>query len=66
MSDLHGGEPVFVIRAQDRLAVDAISAWIGLARAAGIFGNKLQRATDVRAEVARWQRMSRDKVKDPD
>lgn len=58
-------EPIFIIRAQDRLAPLAINAYADLLSAAGIH----EGARDIGEfayMVKQWQNANKDKVKDPD
>lgn len=47
-------EPVFVLRANDKLARFVVGVWIGLARLAGCPRHKLDRARAVRDAMQHW------------
>ena len=62
---LHDGEPVFVLRSQDVLAVPAITQYARLAVQIGEY--ELSRQVQAAAlEVAEWQAAHPDLVKVPD
>lgn len=58
------GEPVFLIRAQDKLAVEVISTYLETARQEK--ARNLGRVRDVLAKVVMWQSQNANKVKIPD
>ena len=65
-SDIPEDEPVFIIRAKDKLALRAVAAYIEIARAAGC----IQVADDIEGDVVTifetWQQENLDKMKLPD
>lgn len=62
---LHEDEPVFVIRAGDLLAPQALAAYAELARKAGL--DEHARGVEARAvQFLRWQSENRDLVRRPD
>lgn len=62
---LHHHEPVFVIRAGDLLAPQALAAYAELARKAGL--DEHARGVEARAvQFLRWQSENRDLVRRPD
>lgn len=60
-------EPVFVLRASDALAADAISAYLKMAlRHPGMDGDHITAVTHTRNVFERWQAEHEDQVKTPD
>lgn len=51
---IHEGEPFFVLRGQDRLAPDALSAWINAAEISGVDEAKIDSARGVWESMLRW------------
>lgn len=47
-------EPLFVLRAQDRLAPKVIECWVRLAAEAGVNPYKLQDARDLARKMEEW------------
>lgn len=47
-------EPVFLLRAQDALAVEAVERWAIRARAAGVNNHKVNGANAVAEEMLQW------------
>ena len=59
-------EPCFVIRAQDKLALNMVSYYWQLSSAAGQPDEFLRQVDDHYAAVAEWQRTHQDKIKAAD
>jgi hypothetical protein len=59
-------EPVFVLRAQDKVAYTAISVYQGLAREAGATRAFTEGVAEVMREFTEWREANRNKVKTPD
>ena len=59
-------EPVFVLRAQDKVAPYAVNTWTQMAHLSGASTKKQGGAHTVSAEMINWQRGNLDKVKVPD
>ena len=57
-------EPVFVIRAQDRLAIPAVRAWVLMAEILGVGEAKIGAALDELVLFHRWQDKKGSKVPD--
>jgi hypothetical protein len=57
-------EPVFILRAQDATAPDAVSLYRGLARAAGASGDHLNAIERARGILVRWQQEHGSKTPD--
>jgi hypothetical protein len=57
-------EPVFIIRAQDKLAVPTLDAYLELAEKAGVEEKFLDHLDRVRGDIRIWQRQNRTKVPD--
>lgn len=57
-------EPLFVLRAQDKLAPWVLATWINLATALGTPRAKLDEATDLLAQMNAWQTKYGCKVPD--
>jgi hypothetical protein len=55
------GEPVFVIRAQDKAAPGALTGYI--AESVRLGGANITRATDAQKRIIEWQRLHPKKVK---
>lgn len=66
MEKLHDGEPVFIIRAQDELAVEVIRHYEIVASNAGCDPSFLQGCLEARDEIQNWQVEHSDLVKRPD
>lgn len=65
LAKLHPDEPVFVIRAQDILAPQAIALYAELARKVGL--DELAQGVEARAvQVMQWQARNAKLVKSPD
>ena len=58
-------EPLFVLRAQDRLAPLAVDVYAALLRAAGL-DNQADDVEIVATEMQTWQTLNADRVKLPD
>jgi hypothetical protein len=59
-------EPIFIIRAQDDVSIEAIAKYAGLAEKAGVNPNFLSGLVDVQLQFGEWRRVNREKVKIPD
>lgn len=59
-------EPVFTIRAHDKLAEKIVRAWLMEARAAGAPAAKLSLAEEHLRAIVDWRAMNADRVKVPD
>ena len=57
-------EPVFILRAQDKLAPAVVKAWVALARIIGTKERKLSEAANLAVEMERWQQVHCPKVPD--
>lgn len=62
----HDDEPVFVLRAQDKLAIETLGAWIAAALRDGVPMEKAKAAYDHLIDIRRWQAEHPDRVKLPD
>jgi hypothetical protein len=62
----HPGEPVFIVRAQDRLAPELLRRYYTLCLAAGCDDSHLSAIDDVRRSFTAWQAEHPDLVKIPD
>lgn len=60
------GEPVFILRAQDKIAPDVIDAWLDMAAHHDAPSEKLDDAERILAEFREWQEANPGKVKVPD
>jgi hypothetical protein len=58
------GEPTFTIRAQDKLAVEAVSMYLNAAKESG--AHNLGRVKDVLDKIIMWQARNEKRVKLPD
>lgn len=58
------GEPVFIIRAQDKAAAAAVYAYIEASKTVG--GTNLGRSNDQRARIIEWQNKNPDRVRAAD
>lgn len=58
------GEPVFIIRAQDKLAIKALSHYSGLARE--VNAHNFYRTNKAIAQFEQWQQANEAKVRIPD
>jgi hypothetical protein len=47
-------EPIFVLRAQDKLAADTISHWIRYAERSGVDPEKIDEARECEAAMREW------------
>jgi hypothetical protein len=56
----------FLIKPQDKYAVDVLNLWLALARTGGVNSAKLARARAHREAMLLWQQENPDKVKVPD
>lgn len=63
MPELHEGEPCFVIRGRDPLALPAIQAYIDLANAMNHPIPVLRDLIQLSADVRYWQDKNRDKTR---
>lgn len=61
---LLNGEPVFIIRAQDRLAAGAVASYLDSAMAVG--ARNQERVAEALREIKLWQQANRNRVKLPD
>jgi len=57
-------EPVFVLRAKDRVAPLAVSTWAGMASLAGARPNKIRGAMEQADAMSQWQLKNGDKIPD--
>ena len=57
-------EPIFTLRAQDRLAPTVLQVWITLARIAGTPAPKLLEAMSCLRDMEEWQRKQGSKIPD--
>lgn len=57
--------PVFVLKAQDKLAPFTVEAYHGLCCAAGLYDQACE-VSDALEEIVAWQRRHPDRVKMPD
>lgn len=57
-------EPIFILRAQDRLAPSIVEAWADLAASLGSPHEKVREARELAESMKRWQR--RHGAKTPD
>lgn len=57
-------EPVFVLRARDALATDAIGEWIQHARFKGVNPKKITAALDDLSTMIEWQKQHGTKLPD--
>lgn len=57
-------EPIFILRAQDRLAPSVVESWADLAAALGAPFEKVREARELAESMKRWQR--RHGAKTPD
>lgn len=64
--ELHDGEPVFVLRAQDIIAPQVVELWAIMAGSVHVNQPKVNRARNVAAHMRRWQHLNQTKVKTPD
>lgn len=58
------GEPVFLIRAQDKVAIEAVNAYLSFAF--DVKANNLGRVRDLRDRIRDWQEANPKRVKVPD
>lgn len=65
LSRLDPEEPIFVLRARDALAPQAVQAWIKLAWEF-IDNAKRKEAADLLSKMKEWQTKNPDRVKYPD
>ena len=47
-------EPIFILRAQDKLAAATVKAWVAFARTHGVNSRKLHEASALVVEMERW------------
>lgn len=57
-------EPLFVLRAQDKLAPLVIEFWIKLGKELGVPVDKLVDAREVSDEMSKWRLLNRGKLPD--
>jgi len=57
-------EPVFVLRAKDVLATEAIGEWVGRARWYGVNKEKITAALDDITAMVKWQERNSTKLPD--
>ena len=58
------GEPVFLIRAKDKLMIPTMDRWIDYAKLAKVDKKMVQMVIDFKDEVSEWQRINGCKVPD--
>jgi hypothetical protein len=68
--DVPLNEPIFILRAQDKFSVDAITQYKAIVHNQTIIGEESSEWTEelgsIRNDFINWQRDNRDKVKVPD
>lgn len=57
-------EPIFILKARDRLAPGAIEVWIAMAEKAGVSVEKISDARDTLAPMNKWRSEHRGKIPD--
>ena len=65
IAHIPGNEPIFVLRAQDKFAIEVVEYWCVLA-GREISNIKMKKALDDRNTMVEWQKQNPDKVKIPD
>lgn len=58
------GEPIFVLRAKDRLAPTAIRIWVQLAKLTGVSLAKRAEALELANQMENWAAKHEDKLPD--
>lgn len=57
-------EPIFVLRAKDKLAPIVVETWAMIAKLMGVSEDKITEATDCAIEMYRWQDKNGCKIPD--